>query len=183
MIEPAPGIILVSEPFLKDPNFMRTAVFLCEHNDEGSFGFILNRPFEQRLEDFIPDLDGISIPVYYGGPVQPDTLHFLHNIPDLMDEAQQVLHNVYWGGDFKQIIRLIKSRHLDLNKIRFFLGYSGWSAGQLTEELQLKSWLTTKGTGGLVFHAQPGHLWKDAVMQLDAHFHPILNYPIDPQLN
>jgi putative transcriptional regulator len=183
MIDPAPGVILISEPFLKDPNFMRTAVFLCEHNDEGSFGFVLNRPFEQRLEDFIPDLEGISIPVYYGGPVQPDTLHFLHNIPTLEKDAQQVLHNVYWGGDFRNIIQLIKNRELDLDNIRFFLGYSGWTSGQLSEEMQVKSWLTVKGNKRLVFHSNPGELWKDAVKLLDESFHPIIHYPTDPQLN
>lgn len=183
MIEPAPGVILISEPFLKDPNFMRTAVFLCEHNEEGSFGFVLNRPFEQRLEDLIPDLDGISIPVYYGGPVQPDTLHFLHNIPELVGGAQQVLPSVHWGGDFKEVIRLIKQKGLDLNNIRLFLGYSGWTNGQLIEELQQKCWLTVAGSRRLVFHSNPVEVWKDAVRELDESFHPIIHYPIDPSLN
>ena len=174
---------MISDPFLKDPNFMRTAVFLCEHNEEGSFGFVLNRPFEQRLDEFVPDLEGFVIPVYYGGPVQPDTLHFLHNIPALQPDAQKIFDDVYWGGDFREVIRLIKSRELDLDNIRFFLGYSGWSEGQLGDELEEKSWLTVKGTHKLVFGTETGEVWKEAVLQLEEQYHPIVHYPIDPQLN
>lgn len=183
MIEPGAGIILISDPFLKDPNFMRTAVFLCEHNEEGSFGFVLNRPFEQRLDEFVPDLEGFVIPVYFGGPVQPDTLHFLHNIPALKPQAQKIFDDVYWGGDFTEVIRLIKDRQLDLDKIRFFLGYSGWSEGQLEDELEQKSWLTVKGNNKLVFGTETGEVWKEAVLQLEEQYHPIVHYPIDPQLN
>jgi putative transcriptional regulator len=183
MVDPAPGTILISDPFLKDPNFMRTVVFLCEHNQEGSFGFVLNRPFEQRLDEFIPDLEGYSIPVYYGGPVQPDTLHFLHTIPDLINNGQKVNDGIFWGGDFAQVIELIGRRELDMDKIRFFLGYSGWSTGQLETELNEKSWLTSKGNNRLVFQLQPGEIWKAAIKQLDDPYHEIINYPIDPQLN
>ena len=69
MIEPASGILLISDPFLKDPNFMRTVVFLCEHQEQGSFGFVLNKQFEQSLDELMEGFDGFSIPVYYGGPV------------------------------------------------------------------------------------------------------------------
>ena len=82
MIEPAPGILLIADPFLKDPNFLRTVVFLCEHKEEGSFGFVLNRQYVNTLDELIPELEGFKIPVYYGGPVQPDTIHFLHEYPE-----------------------------------------------------------------------------------------------------
>lgn len=183
MIEPAEGVILISDPFLQDPNFMRTVVLLCEHNAEGSVGFVLNRPYEQRLDDFIPDLEGYSIPVYYGGPVQPDTLHFIHNLPEIIPEGKQVGDGIYWGGDFQIVVELIRSRQLDLNSIRFFLGYSGWSEGQLKEELDEKSWLTIQGNLPLAFHKTPGELWRDAIRQMDESYHEIINYPIDPQLN
>ena len=73
MLEPAPGILLIADPFLKDPNFKRTVVFLCEHQDEGSFGFVLNRTYDHTLDELINDADGIKTPVFYGGPVQLDT--------------------------------------------------------------------------------------------------------------
>ncbi len=183
MIEPGPGIMLISDPFLKDPNFMRTVVLLCEHTPDGSLGFVLNRPFEQRLDDFIPELEGYSIPVYYGGPVQPDTLHFIHSLPDQVPGGQPVTEGVYWGGNFSEVIELIRERALDLSRIRFFLGYSGWSQDQLTGELKEKSWLTVEGNRRLIFYRQATEIWKEAVKELDEEFHEIINYPIDPQLN
>jgi putative transcriptional regulator len=183
MIDPGSGIMLISDPFLKDPNFMRTVVLLCEHNPDGSFGFVLNRPFKQRLDDFIPELEGFSIPVYYGGPVQPDSLHFIHSLPHLIPEGQPVGDGIFWGGNFQQVIELIRQRDLDLDCIRFFLGYSGWSTGQLDDELNEKSWLTVEGKERLVFHSDPDKIWKEAVKELDEAFHEIINYPIDPQLN
>jgi putative transcriptional regulator len=183
MISPESGIMLISDPFLKDPNFMRTVILLCEHNPDGSFGFVLNRPFEQRLDDFIPELSGFSIPVYFGGPVQTDTLHFIHSLPDQIPDGLNVADGVYWGGNFQSVIELIRERALDLNRIRFFLGYSGWSNGQLDEELNEKSWLTVAGNQRLVFYENAAEIWKEAVKQLDETFHEIINYPIDPQLN
>jgi putative transcriptional regulator len=183
MISPKPGVILISDPFLKDPNFMRTVVLLCEHNAEGSFGFVLNRPFSQRLSDFIPDLEGYEVPVFYGGPVQPETLHFVHDIPELTDDAALVANGVYWGGKFERVIKKIHDRTLDLKRIRFFLGYSGWSDGQLDEEMDQKSWLTTAANHQLVFKSLPAEAWADAIHQLDSNYHEIVNYPIDPLLN
>ena len=183
MIEPAPGIILISDPFLKDPNFMRTVVFLCDHRDEGSFGFVLNRPYKQTLDQLLPDLEGFAIPVYYGGPVQTDTLHFIHNLPQQIPDGQEITNGVFWGGDFEQVLLMIRNRTLDTSRIRFFLGYSGWSGGQLNEEMEEKSWLTAKGSNRLVFHPKPEVAWKDAVRLLGKEYEEIINYPIDPQLN
>ena len=86
MIEPATGILLIADPFLKDPNFLRTVVLLCEHEEQGSFGFVLNKQITQTLDELISDLNGHKLPVYYGGPVQMDTIHFLHQYPDLIPE-------------------------------------------------------------------------------------------------
>ena len=183
MITPAPGTILISDPFLKDPNFIRTVVFLCDHRDEGSFGFVLNRPYAQTLDQLLPDLEGFTIPVYYGGPVQTDTLHFIHSLPHLIPDGQEIRDGVFWGGDFEQVLTMIRNRTLDINHIRFFLGYSGWSNGQLNDELEEKSWLTANGTKSVVFHPQPEVAWKDAVRLLGPAYEEIINYPIDPQLN
>ncbi len=183
MIEPFSGALLISDPFLKDPHFMRTVVFLCEHTDKGSFGFVLNRPFDQTLDEFIPELEGYMIPVFYGGPVQSDTLHFLHNMPNLIPGGQLVVNEVYWGGDFNTVIELIQHNELDREKIKFFLGYSGWSEGQLASEIEEKSWLTSNGHSGIIFHPEAGHVWPDAIREMDDKYHPIIHYPIDPQLN
>ncbi len=183
MINPASGTLLISDPFLKDPHFMRTVVFLCEHNTEGSFGFVINRPFEQTLDEFLPNMYSNPLPVFYGGPVQTDTLHFLHKIPELIPGGQQVVEGVYWGGEFETVIDLIHQRLLKPNDVRFFLGYSGWSGGQLQEEMESKSWLVTDASQPLIFDTAAGDIWPAAIKKLDEKYHPIIYYPIDPTLN
>ena len=104
MIDPGPGILLIADPFLKDPNFLRTVVFLCEHKEEGSFGFVLNRQYENTLNELIPELDEFKLPVFYGGPVQQDTIHFLHQYPEEIPGGIEVLKGVWWGGDFDKLV-------------------------------------------------------------------------------
>lgn len=183
MNEPATGILLISDPFLKDPNFMRTVVLLCEHKDEGSFGLVINRTFEQTLDQLMNDLEGYAVPVYYGGPVQMDTLHFLHELPDEIPGGQKITKDIYWGGDFDIVIDMLKKGTLDLNKIRFYLGYSGWGNGQLNDEMKEKSWLTVDATRKIVFHTQIDAIWKEAVKSMGGQFEQLIHYPIDPQLN
>jgi putative transcriptional regulator len=183
MIVPGPGTLLIAEPFLKDPNFMRTVVFLCDHQEEGSFGFVINKTFNHTLDELMNDLEELKLPVYYGGPVQMDTIHFLHQYPELIPGSFQVMDGIYWGGDFETAISLIKEGSLDLNKIRFFIGYSGWGNGQLNDELKEKSWLTAQATRKLVFHQQIEEIWKDALKELGGDYEMMANYPIDPQLN
>ncbi|RXK58458.1 YqgE/AlgH family protein [Lacibacter luteus] len=184
MIDPASGILLISDPFLRDPNFMRTVVLLCEHNDAtGTFGLVINRTFEQTLDQLITDIDGFEVPVYYGGPVQMDTLHFLHQLPGEIPGGQEIARDIFWGGDFDIVLTLLRQGLLDLDKIRFYLGYSGWSNGQLDSELKEKSWLTVKASNQLVFEKETDLIWKNSLQAMGGKYAQLVNYPIDPQLN
>jgi len=183
MIPPGNGILLIADPFLKDPNFLRTVVFLCEHKEEGSLGFVLNRQFENTMDELIPDLEGHKLPLFYGGPVQQDTIHFLHQYPDIIPGGIEVIKGVFWGGDFNKVVDLIKTASIDFAKIRFYIGYSGWGNNQLEEELKEKSWLTVKATRKLIFHRKYGEIWKDSLKQLGGDYEMMINFPIDPQLN
>ncbi len=183
MIDLAPGILLIADPFLKDPNFLRTVVFLCEHKEEGSFGFVLNRQYENSLDELIPELEGHKIPVYYGGPVQLDSIHFVHQYPNEIPGGQEVIKGVYWGGDFEAVVNFIKQGDFDSNKIRFYIGYSGWTENQLKEEMNEKTWLTVKASRKLVFHKDHTEIWKDSLKHLGGEYEMMVNFPIDPQLN
>ncbi|MBO9658378.1 MAG: YqgE/AlgH family protein [Chitinophagaceae bacterium] len=183
MIEPGSGILLIADPFLKDPNFLRTVVLLCEHNEEGSFGFVINRPYGSTLAQLIPEMEGFSLPVFYGGPVQADTIHFVHQYPDEIPGGQEIMDGIYWGGDFNKAMQLVKSGRADSLKIRFFIGYSGWGEGQLEEEMKEKSWLTAAATKRLVFTDNINNTWKDALKHLGGDYEMMINFPIDPQLN
>ena len=166
MIEPGPGILLIAEPFLKDPNFQRTVVLLCDHQKEGSFGFVINRHFDHKLNELMNDMDDLSLPVFYGGPVQMDSLHFLHQYPEKIPGSYEVQAGIFWGGDFETAISLLREGSIKPDKIRFFIGYSGWSGGQLDMELKEKSWLTVGATRRVVFHNSASEIWKESLKLL-----------------
>ena len=182
-IIPGAGVLLIADPFLKDPNFRRTVVFLCEHQDEGSFGFVLNRNYEFTLDQLMASAEGMPLPVFYGGPVQLDTIHFLHQYPEKIPGGFEVTDGIFWGGDFETAISLIKEGEIETAGIRFFIGYSGWSEGQLQDELKEKSWITSKGKSKLIFHNDMNAIWKDALLDLGGEYEQLTNYPNDPQLN
>ena len=183
MISPSKGTLLIANPFLKDPNFSRTVIFLCEHTEEGSFGFVLNKKFPKSLEELVPDLSVMDFPVYQGGPVQRDALHFLHQYPQLINGGEKVMENVYWGGNFESLLINLKNNDINKEHIRFFIGYSGWSEGQLNGELKEESWLTVKATRKLIFDTRPEDVWKNSLKQLGGDYEMMINFPIDPQLN
>jgi len=178
-----PGILLISDPFLKDPNFLRTVVLLCEHQDEGSFGFVLNKPLSITLDDIMPEAEGLKLPLHEGGPVQKDSLHFLHNRPDIITGGAKVTDHIYWGGDFSEVLLLLQAKELLYNELRFFVGYSGWGEQQLQGELNEKSWITRPADKNLVFNTETQSVWKKALADLGGEYSQMVNYPLDPQLN
>ena len=90
------GNVLLAEPFMVDTNFKRTAVLLCDHSQtDGTVGFILNRKYKAKVGDLVPELEEFDAPLYLGGPVQRDTLHYIHNVGDILDESQEVGQGVY----------------------------------------------------------------------------------------
>ncbi|HEX8461611.1 MAG TPA: YqgE/AlgH family protein [Segetibacter sp.] len=177
------GKLLIADPFLKDPNFLRTVVFICEHNSEGSFGFVLNKKHDLNLGELVVGLEASDFPVYVGGPVQIDTIHFVHQCPDLIPGGVSLTDGIFWGGEFEAVLRLIKEDKLTTYDIRFFIGYSGWSEGQLEEEMKERSWITGDGTRKLIFPTNVANTWKDALKQLGGEYGQMVNYPLDPQLN
>ncbi|PSR15208.1 MAG: hypothetical protein DA408_03130 [Bacteroidetes bacterium] len=155
------GNILLAEPFMVDPNFKRSAVLLCDHHEvEGSIGFILNRPLETNIDELIPDFPTFAAEVFFGGPVQTDTIHYLHNVGDLLEDSIEVCKGVYWGGDFEKLKFLVSSSLIQPAQIRFFMGYTGWSEGQLQDEMKFGSWILAEMDANYLFKTPPQTLWK-----------------------
>lgn len=179
----APGTLLVAEPALLDPNFRRTVILLCDHNDEGSFGLILNRPTELHLADVLAEPVGLDHLLYLGGPVQTDTLHYLHHYADEVEEAIAVLDGVGWGGPFEEIIEQVRLGQLDAEGFRFFVGYSGWGTGQLATEVDEGGWIVLPGSAAQVFGGDPAMLWRDVMRGLGGEYTLLSNYPDDPRMN
>lgn len=182
-LKPERGRLLISEPFLPDPNFERTVVFLCEHNEEGSLGFVINKPSILKPGDVLDDLSGQEGFIYIGGPVQQDTLHFLHRNADVEDSIA-VRDGIGWGGSFEELLERITTGQLQTADVRFFIGYSGWGPGQLETELEAESWIVSDSvTDELVFDLDPDKIWREALSNLGGRFTVYSRYPTDPRLN
>ncbi len=155
------GKILLSEPFMLDPNFKRSVILLCEHQKEGSLGFIINKSLNMQIGDLIADFPEFDSIVQYGGPVQTDTIHYIHNVGDLLEDSHEVSKGVFWGGSFEKLKFLISSELVKPKNIRFFIGYSGWSTGQLAEEMNVGSWMTADMDANYIFKSELDNLWKE----------------------
>lgn len=177
------GQLLIADPFLGDPNFQRSVVFLCEHNKEGSMGFILNKTSGRTIGELFSGMEDQSFPVYVGGPVQQDRLFFIHTEPDMIPGSIQIVEKIYWGGDATITFSHIKNGLLNEQQLKLFIGYSGWGAGQLAYEMDVKSWLTTEANRDLLFHTESKKIWDQAILSKGEEYAPLIHYPIDPLLN
>lgn len=183
-IAPKAGALLLSEPFLPDENFKRTVVFLCEHNEEeGSFGFVVNRPLGVKVHEAVEDFPEFDASLYLGGPVENNTLHYLHTLGDKLPDSIEVVEGLFWGGSYEVLQILIENKEISPEDIRMFVGYSGWSPGQLEEELEEKSWIVTQGAANHIFDTDPEQLWKQVLKQMGGQYQIMSNFPESPLLN
>jgi len=182
-LTPEKGRLLISEPFLPDPNFERTVVLLCEHNEEGSFGFVINKPSLVKVNEVMEDMKQLEETVFIGGPVQQDTLHFLHRNSEI-ENAVKIRDDIFWGGDFESLLTKLETSSLKSTDVRFYLGYSGWGPGQLESELEEDSWIICDYvTDELLFDTTPEVIWRKALDSMGGRFSVYSNYPVDPRLN
>lgn len=158
-------------------------MLLCEHNEEGSFGFVLNKPSILKVGEVMEDINELDNLVFVGGPVQQDTLHFLHRNAQL-ENAVEIVAQIHWGGAFENLMLLCQTRQISGKDIRFFLGYSGWGPGQLDSELEQDSWIVCDYvTDQLLFDTEPEVMWRKALENMGGRFSMYSNYPVDPRLN
>lgn len=173
----------MSEPFLTDQNFRRAVVLLTEHNDDGSIGFVLNQPTKINLNDVLEDFPKIDCKIFIGGPVQQETLHFIHSIEELKQESIPIAPGIYWGGNFDKLKELIRAQQVESDQIRFFLGYSGWAPQQLEQEMKLRSWILSPVSKKHAFSLDSDRLWKNILATMGKKHKMISNFPEDPSLN
>jgi putative transcriptional regulator len=181
-VEPKKGRVLVSEPFLQDTYFKRSLVLLTEHSDEGAVGFVLNKPLEVKVNEVMNDFPISKASVSIGGPVSTNTIHYLHTLGDLIPNSVHVLGNIYWGGDFEAVKDMLRAGEISPEQIRFFLGYSGWHAGQLENELKQNSWLITE-IKPLQIMKPKENIWKATLSQLGEKYRIWSDFPENPGLN
>ncbi|MEQ8705327.1 MAG: YqgE/AlgH family protein [Phaeodactylibacter sp.] len=171
------GQVLLAEPFMLDPNFKRAAILLCEHGEEGSVGFIMNKPLDMQIDALVESFPEFDSHVLYGGPVQRDTIHYLHTVGDLLEGSRPVGNGIYWGGDFEKLKFLVTSQLIEPKDIRFFVGYSGWSEGQLDDEMNLGSWVVADMHANYLFNMESGQIWENAMYNKGDAYTVIANMP------
>ena len=186
--EPAirPGTFLIASPMLKDPNFVHTVVLLCEHNDQGSMGLVVNRRSGVQLPDV---LEGIApepvpaLPLYLGGPVERQALLVLHRLAIPVPGAHPVAGGISIGGNMEVILRHAVDSAESNPQIRFYAGYAGWGAGQLDAELAIGSWITCQALPEHVFDGDDEGLWSRVLKSLGSDYARLATMPPDPRVN
>ena len=178
------GKLIVSTPsILGDFNFRRSVILLASHKTSGSIGFILNKKLNYNLNDIVEDIN-IKFPLFYGGPVEQDNLFYLHRLGNVIPDSIKINSSLSWNGDFKFVTKLINENKIKLNDIRFFLGCSSWSNGQLEKELDEKSWepfeiVSTEK----VLKMKIQNMWKKCMISLGGKYKLWSNAPENPNFN
>ncbi|MBS1570353.1 MAG: YqgE/AlgH family protein [Bacteroidetes bacterium] len=182
-LAPSPGTLLVSGPYLSDPYFRRTVVLLCMHDPAGSFGLVLNRPLDTNIADLMAELPNLPSPVGIGGPVQSGNLFFLHTLGPRITGSLNVVDGISMGGDFQQLCAVLNASPKLARHVRFFVGYSGWGADQLDNEISNNSWLVSPANKRSVMGTDPKDLWAGTLRGMGPKYAPLANFPEDPSLN
>lgn len=176
------GTFLIASPTLRDVNFSRTVVLLCEHDDdEGSMGLVVNRPTEVSLDETVEGLeDAGPQPLFFGGPVQREIVVVLHRDAEVPG-AHPVCDGMALGGEAEPILDLLRGPARA--RVRVFSGYSGWGAGQLQDELEMGSWIVCPARAHFVFESTPESMWADVLRSLGPRYELLTHVPLDPRVN
>jgi len=178
------GCLLLADPsIINDRYFNRSVVLITEKNQDEIVGFILNKPLEFNFHDIFKGL-GKDFIIYNGGPVNIDNVYYIHNIPDLIDNSLKISKDLFWGGNFSDIKKLIKEKKIGVNNIRFFSGYSGWTLSQLNNEIKEKSWVITNNRfNDKILESNSNEFWKNEIKKLGNEYIIWSNAPENPKLN
>jgi putative transcriptional regulator len=181
---PKVGGFLLSDPFQGDAYFERSVVYLCQYDEEGVFGFVLNNPLNLTMGDVIEDSPFAEYPIFIGGPVSKNQLFFLHNLGHQVPHSLDCGNGVFFSGDFDALKECYDNLNFSSYRVRFFVGYSGWDSGQLEEEIENHSWIAVNNlASGYIFHDNSKDLWKECMEAQGAKFKIIARFPKNPSDN
>ena len=175
------GSLILSQPLMKDLNFERSIIFICEHNSDGSFGYKLNDKLSP--DSVTSDLNQtIKENLYIGGPVENSYLNFIHNSDQIKDSVK-ITDNIYLGGELDSVLEGVENNISDF-KLKFFSGYSGWSPKQLDKEIEENSWIViNEYISNFIFDEIDEKFWTSFLSDKGGKHKIFSNYPKDPSLN
>ena len=174
------GSIIFSQPLMNDDNFKRSIILICEHNKDGSFGYKLNDKIDpNNLNNGVDSL--IRKKLYFGGPVDQNYLNFIHNDNTNSGEKLKIYDNIFLGGNYNEFKYKLNDNGI---LCKFFLGYSGWSHGQLEDEIKNNSWIVINDFKlDLIFKEINKSSWGKLLSNDSLKNKIFSNYPLDPNLN
>ena len=177
------GDVLVSEPFLNDFYFRRSAILIVDHNDEGSFGVVINKRLNVHFNDIIMGFPKFDADVYLGGPVDTDRVFFIHTIGEMIPDSHKIMSGLYWSGNINALKAMIKNDLIKSHEVRFYVGYAGWDGGQIRKELEANIWLVGKFSTKEILHTMPGKMWSTFVNKLGNRYKLWNKFPVNPSDN
>jgi putative transcriptional regulator len=158
---------LIAMPGMTDPHFARTVILLCQYGSQGALGIIINRPSELKLGDIMKQMDIqvkkpeiADLPVFFGGPVQPERGFILHEPVTVWGSTLQVSENFALTTS-RDILDAI-ARGEGPQRVLVALGYAGWGEGQLEREIMENAWLNVPADSAVLFDYPPTQRWKAA---------------------
>lgn len=163
------GKLLVASRDLGDPNFAETVILLVHYDTEGVVGLMLNRRTDLPISRVLAQLaaaKGRSDPVYLGGPVETPTVFALQHSTEKLESGEHVFDSIYWVSS-KDALEKAMSSHLDSDAFHVYLGYAGWTAKQLRNEVRLGSWFVFQADNQIVFNANPDSLWRQMIQKTE----------------
>lgn len=181
-LAPQKGRIMISEPFLPGNFFSRSTVLLVEYSASGAVGFILNKPFETRMNEILIMPNGYVPELFVGGPVSGDNLFFIHTLGNQIEGSLHIKDELWWGGDFEALKYSLSTGLARPDQVKFFVGYSGWSPGQLDNEIAENSWLVLDADPLLIMKSDK-NFWLESVKKAGGHYETWQNFPEDPNSN
>ncbi len=183
---PSRGSLLVAKPTVEDFCFKRSVTVLVDHDEEGSMGVMVNKPTRFTLNEIMPDLEcNAQIPLYLGGPVGTNQLFFVHTLgKEAIPDSEQLAPGLFFGGNF-DLMKLFLANGHDINeKVKFMVGYSGWTSGQLDNEVNRHDWAVLKGDiAQLVMSDDNETIWHKAVERFGDQYRLWKAWPDDVSLN
>lgn len=175
--------LILAAPMLNDPNFFHSVVWILEHSENGSAGFVVNRLLDNRMGEIIQDFPMPEFPVYLGGPVENNTLHFVHRYGERITGGHTVPGGFTWGGEFDSVQHLADDWVLNVRDIRFFVGYSGWAPGQLEQEFEENAWVLGPEFHPEILEMEARSMWRSILRSMGGTYAIMANNPENPSLN
>lgn len=178
------GNYLIANPsIVGDPSFHRAVVLISAIEEDQPMGFIVNKTFDFNLNDVLPEVS-TPLPLFFGGPVDTDQLFFVHTAKEIFPKSLQINRGLFLGGSLSKALEALSQGKLSQKNCRFFLGYSGWSSGQLEDELAQKHWWIEKAIPNeKLFSSAPDYLWRKALEAKGGNYRLWANCPDNPTHN